>query len=130
MFKIEDLSLAETTEMLLKHPITDEVLGEDEGKPVTFTLFGTSSAKYRVAVDKMMRKRNQRGKREPTPAEMRADSVEFLANLSVKVENMEYKGAAVDSYDAFVALYGDESLSWIRDQINATVGSVESFLKG
>jgi hypothetical protein len=131
MFKIEELALADTTEMQLKHPVTDEVLYADkeETQPVTFTLYGSSSKQYRKAVDALMRKAHQRGKREATPAERREDSRAFLVALSVKIDNMEYKGEPVNTPEAFDALYSDDSLGWILEQVNAAIGSVEGFLK-
>jgi len=129
MFKIESLKLSETTEMLLKHPATGEVLEDDDGKPVTFTLFGTSSREYRKAVDVLVRKKKQRGGRDANLAESRADSLEFITTLTQKIDNMDYQGQVLDNPEAIKALYSDESLSWIRDAVNAELNSVEAFLK-
>lgn len=129
MFKIDSLKLSETTEMLLKHPATGEVLEDDDGKPVTFTLFGTASREHRKAVDVLIRKKKQRGNRDATLAESRVDSLEFLTALTQKIDNMDYQGAVLDNPESIKALYSDESLSWIRDAVNTELGSIESFLK-
>jgi hypothetical protein len=130
MFKIDSLKLSETTEMLLKHPATGEVLEDEKGKPVVFTLCGTASREYQKAVDVLVRKKKQRNGREATHAESRADSIEFVTSLTKKVDNMNYPdGVALDNPEAIKALYTDESLSWIRDQVNSELNSVEAFLK-
>lgn len=129
MFKIEQLSLVETAEMTLKHPTDGYVLGEDEGTPVTFTLHGTASRQHRKAIDVLVRKKKQRGNREATLEEARKESIDFLVALSVSVANMEYKGQAINTPEAFADLYSDESLSWVRNQVSDFVGSVDGFLK-
>lgn len=130
MFKIESLSLAPTTELLLKDPQTGEVLGEDEGAPVTFVLYGEASRQYGIAIDKMTRRNNKRNQnRDTTYVETIANSAEFLADLTVEVKNMEYKGAPLAGREAFVELYNDKGLGWIRSQVSDAVVSVESFLK-
>lgn len=128
MFSIDTLALSETTDMLLKHPVTGEVLGEDEGKPVTFTLYGSASREYRKAVDTLVKAANKRGKKEATPAEKRQESVDFLVSLTVKAENILYNGAPLDNPTALADFYADEKFNWVREQINEAIGSVESFL--
>jgi hypothetical protein len=129
MFKIESLSLAPTTELILKHPATGEVVGE-EGAPVTFVLYGEAARQYGIAVDKMTRRNKKRAQNSDTTyVETIANSAEFLADLTVEVKNMEYNGAPLDNREAFVALYNDKGLGWIRSQVSDAVVSVESFLK-
>lgn len=129
MFKIEQLAMTDTAEMQLKHPTDGFVIGEDEGTPVTFTVHGSASRQYRKQVDAMVRRNNQRGKRQATLEEARKENIEFLAALSIKVSNMEYKGKAIETQEDFIALYSDESLSWVREQVATFVGSVDGFLK-
>jgi hypothetical protein len=129
MFKIESLSLAPTTELLLKDPETGEVLGE-EGSPVTFVLYGQGSRQYGIAVDKMTRRNNKRQQnRDTTYMETINNSAEFLADLTVEVKNLEYKGAPLNDREGYLALYNDIGLPWIREQVSSAVVSVESFLK-
>lgn len=128
-FKIDSLKLSATTEMLLKHPVTGDVLEDDAGKPVTFTLYGSASREYQKAVDTLLRKKKNRGGREATLTESREDSIDFLTALTAKVDNMDYDDQPLDNTEAIKAMYADESLSWIRDAVNASVASVESFLK-
>lgn len=129
MFKIDTLALSETTDLLLKHPVTGEVLGEDEGKPVTFTLYGSASKQYRKAVDVMMKAADKRGNKKATPAEKRQESIEFLVSLTVKADNIEYNGAPLDNPTALADFYGDDKFNWVREQINEAIGSVEGFLQ-
>jgi hypothetical protein len=130
MFKIESLKLAETAEFEVTHPLTGEVLEDEAGNKVILTMHGSASPKHRTAVEKLLRKKNNRGKRDATFQESRADNIEFLVDLSISITNLEYDGIeGVEGKDRFNKLYGDEGFSWLRDFANSKAGSVEGFLK-
>lgn len=130
-FEISNISLQEEATVHLTNPKNDAPLYADakETQPVQIVIRGTASAAYRKAVDQMMKKSAKRGKRDATPDEIREQSVDFLVALSVRGENITYKGEKLDNPDTFRKLYSDESLGFIKDQINNALGSVELFLK-
>jgi hypothetical protein len=131
-----ELVLEDTAEMVLINPKTGEEMydkekGPEEGK-VVFTLVGQANPKYLKAVE-AMRKANKRitqnGNKDATLEEGRQVSVNFLASLSVSVENMTYGGKAIDSAEQFKELYSNEKLSWIREQVNTFLTDNKSFFK-
>lgn len=129
---VAGVAVEETSEMNLLHPVTgiemyDPDLGEDEGK-VVFTLVGPSNPKHRKAVEVLNKAKAKRGKREPTLAEAREESLNFLVALSVSVTNMEYKGQKIDSQEVFKELYSDEKLSWVRDQVSEFLSNSTNFI--
>lgn len=130
MFKIENLKLANTAEFEVTHPVTGEVLEDEKGNKVILTVYGSSSRQHRQAVEKMVRKKNARGRKEPTLAEQRAENIEFLADLSISISNLEYDGVeGVEGRERFVQLYSDDSLSWLRDFASESLGDIEAFLQ-
>ncbi len=126
-----NLTIEETAEMVLVHPVTglEMYADNDETKPIKFTLIGTSNPKHRKAVEALMRAKNKRGKREPTVEESREDSINFLVALSVKVDNMDYGGRPITSPEVFKELYSNEKLSWVRDQVSNFLAVSDNFIK-
>lgn len=131
-----DLTLEETAEMVLLHPKTGEELfdtdlGPEEGK-IVFTLVGRANPKYLKAVEAMRKANNritQRGNKEATLEESRQVSVNFLASLSISVENMLFEGEEIDSTEQFKKLYSTEKFAWVREQVNTFLTDDKSFFK-
>lgn len=135
-FELNTLALEEQTTLHLLHPATqmplyakDKKGAEDESKPVEIVLKGSASQAYARAVDAMMKKSAKRGNRAATPAEAREQNTEFLVALSVVANNLTLDGENVDNPDVFRKLYSDSRYDWIKEQINNTINSTESFLK-
>jgi hypothetical protein len=130
-FELSEIALQEEATVHLTNPKTGALIYADvaQTQPVQIVVRGTASAAYRRAVDAMLKKAAKRGKREPTSDEIREQSVEFLVALSVRGDNITYKGEELNSPEVFRKLYADDSLSFIRDQINEAIGSVDLFLK-
>jgi hypothetical protein len=127
-FELESLALKETTEVELLHPVSGEVLIDSEGNKVTISLYGTSSKQYRNAITAMQSRALKRGKKQLSVEEMRKEGVELLVACSDKINSLTYKGAPVDNDSAFRELYADPKFSWLREQVDAAVGDVSSFL--
>lgn len=131
--KSEKFSIAQTADMVLCDPDTgaelfDPSLGEEDGK-VVFTLVSTANPKHQRAVDKLTKARNKFGKRDPTPEETREMSMQFIADLSVSVENMEWNGQKIDNAEVFKEMYSDKEYSWIGEQVTAFLGTSTNFIK-
>lgn len=130
MFNLDTLSLKDTTELQLKHPVSDELLFADkeQTKPVSIVLYGTSSKQYRNAITAMQNRQLKRGKKPATADLLREESVTLLTACSDKALNLTYKDAAIDSEEAFRSLYSDPAFSWLKDQVDAALGDVSNFL--
>lgn len=127
-FNAKSKAYEETATLKLVDPETKAEIEED-GKPVTITLYGASSSKHRKAVDALLKANNKRGKREATLEERRNDSIDFLVTLSADTENFEDEnGEAIKTAEQFKTLYSDESISWVRDQVQEFVGDPLNFL--
>jgi hypothetical protein len=130
MFKLENLSMKDTVELQLRHPVSDELLFADEDKsaPVAIVLYGTSSKQYRNAITAMQNRSLKRGKKQVSAEVMREEGVELLVACSEKALNLSYKDAPVDHDDAFRELYSDPTFSWLKDQVDTALGDISNFL--
>lgn len=130
MFNLNDLALADTTTLLLKHPVSDEILYSDaeKKKPASISLFGTSSKNYRSAISAMQNRALKRGKKQATAETMREESVELLTACSERGINFEYKGKPLMDASAFRELYSDPAFGWLKEQVDAALGDTGNFL--
>lgn len=121
----------DTYVLQLKDAITGEPLFEDDKQqvPVTITLFGKSSMRYRNAVNAMQnRELRRRAKKDSATAEqMQKESTDLLVACSA-TSTLELDGELVDNKAAFEKLYSNTELSWIRDQVDAALGDDSNFL--
>lgn len=130
MFTLESLTLKDTVELQLRHPVTDELLFADEAKtkPVLVVLYGSSSKQYRNAITAMQNRSLKRGKKVVSAEVMREEGIELLVACSEKTVNLSYKGKPVDNDDAFREIYSDPAYSWLKDQVDTGLGDVANFL--
>jgi hypothetical protein len=137
MSDISDLSIQESTVLHLTHPANGEKLYIDRNdkftlektdKPVTITVLSTSSREYRIAVNAMHNRRLKRGKKQETAEQQKEEGVELLVAVCAGSENLKYKGNAVRDDADFRALLSDDKMSWIKSQVDETLGSVELFI--
>ena len=131
MFNLDSLALKDTTELQLRHPVSDELLFADEAgtKPVSIVLFGTSSKQYRNAITAMQNRQLKRGKKQVSAEVLREESVSLLVACSSKALNFTYKDSAVNDDEAFRTLYSDPAYSWLKDQVDSALGDVSNFLE-
>jgi ribosomal protein S17E len=129
-FNLNSLALRDTTTLKLRHPVTDEVLADDEGNEVIVHLYGTASKQYRNAIAALQNramKRKAKGK-EASPDEIREEAIGVLVACSDRIDNLTYNDAPVDNDEAFRKLYSDPSMEWIKGQIDSVIGDYSAFL--
>lgn len=131
MFNLSNLALADTTVLLLKHPVSEEILysDTDKKKPASITIFGTSSKNYRAAITAMQNRSLKRGKKQATAEQLREEGVELLVACSERGANFEYKGKPLLDGTAFRELYSDPAFSWLKEQVDAALGDTGNFLQ-
>lgn len=129
-FKLDSKELNDTAVLHLKDPETGNEMYEDdaETKPLTITLYGRGSRKYRDALAEVQRTALKRGNKKPSLQEQMDDNAKFLATVSKSADNLELNGEALDSFDTFLALYTNPKLVWVREQADAFLQDTASFL--
>lgn len=130
MFDAKSLSIKESTVVHLTHPATGEKLYADDAQklPVTVTVASTSSREYRLAVNAMHNRSIKRGNKKLTAEQQKEEGIELLVACCLDSANLAYDGEAVKSDSAFRALLSDDSMSWIKGQIDEALGTVELFI--
>lgn len=128
-FNLNSLSLKDTTELHLKNPDTEELLYADDAKkkPVVIVLFGTASKQYRDAITSMQNRSLKRGKKVVSAEVMKEEGIALLVACSDSAKNLDYNGAPLVG-EAFRDMYNDPTVSWVKDQVDAALGDVSSFL--
>jgi hypothetical protein len=83
-FSLDSLALKDTTELQLRHPVTEELLWADkeQTKPVAIALYGPSSKQYRNAITAMQNRQLRRGKQKVSAETLREESVKLLVACS------------------------------------------------
>lgn len=129
MFDVKSLAIKDSTVIHLVNPFTQEpIFADDKGKmPVTITVASQGSREYRLAVNAMINRDIKRGNKKKTAEESRAEGVELLVAICLDSENLSYDGEPVKSDAQFRALLSDDKLGFIKNQIDETLGNVESF---
>lgn len=141
-FNITSRALADSTVLHLVDPGTGEYMYDndkdgkpDESKPLTIELYGRSSKQYRQWMSATLRKQQKekeanKGKEKLKALEdTLADNAEFLAIVTIKVNNFELGTGPIDSKEKFVEMYANPSLDWIGDQVSAALQDNANFLK-
>lgn len=124
------VAVSETTEVQLRHPVTDELLFDGE-KPVQIVIYGTSSKVYRNAMLALQNKRlkNAQKRTSGISAELLADEeLDLLVKCSIRADELLYEGKEVKGADAFRELYSDLRFKWVRDQVDAAIPDTSRFL--
>lgn len=121
----------DTIEVVLKHPVTDEVLTKDDGKPMVIVVNAPHSPKFKAVVHEQANKRLKKaskGKVAPITAEEWEESmIEGLAKTTESWD-IQMNGKSVKfSLEAVIDLYN--KLPWVKEQVQAAQEDYTSFLK-
>jgi hypothetical protein len=136
MLDLTTLDTSATSEagvvMEVRHPTTDAVLKQPNGQPVTVTLAGEDSERYRRAwresTDRKL-KMQQRGRQVSISAEsVEADAVEILVACTIGWSGIGMDGAPLEfSPDNARKIYA--RLRWLREQADSFISDRANFLR-
>lgn len=119
----------ETSHLNLIDPVSGVEL-EADGEPVSIEVYSKSSKQHRKAVEALMKKIDKRGNRKVSLEEQKKDSIDFLVAISVSSNNLvDDEDKPIETAEQFAALYSDDEISWIRDQVSAFAADDTNFLK-
>ena len=135
MFDVKALAIKESTVLSLVNPFTGATLFvNDAGElddlgtnPVTVTVASTGSRQYRLAVNAMINRGIKRGTKKLTAEEQKQEGIELLVACCLDSENLSYDGEPVKSDAQFRAMLGDDTISFIKQQIDEALGTIELF---
>lgn len=125
MLKIE---FNDTAKVVITHPVEGTDLMDDEGKPMTVTVYGSQSKAYREAknrqLDRQLKKKGGAGK--TTAAEVEEAGAQLLADCTASFDNLDI---GVGELEITAAKYIYLNHPWLKDQIDAAIVDNSVFLK-
>jgi hypothetical protein len=128
MFEITTLAAKDTFTLELLNA-NDEPLFDQEGKPLSITVYGPGSKAYANAQaarnQRMLDRVAKKGKTKLNAEEQTAENVNFLAACTVSFNGWAYHGKA--DAQAIAAAYADTSLGFIADQVSRAVNDWANF---
>ena len=127
-------SLVPTTDtitVILKHPITDDVLFKDDGTEQSITIYAPHSKEYKTVVHDAVNKRIQKAQKKKlttyTAEEIEDASIESLAKTTkewdIQLGGKTPKFSVVEASDLY------RKLPWLKDQLIEAQEDYNSFLK-
>lgn len=132
---LSKINLTESAEsgadLELEHPVTGEVLKDEDGKTVSIKLMGIDSAAYRNKQREIQNRRMTRMMKGKGANTMLSDedACELLASCTKGWSGFEQDGEVVKfSHKAAVDLYMEHM--WIREQVDAFIADRANFYKG
>lgn len=127
---LKKLTGDQTSTMDVRHPVSEEILRNENDEPISIELHSADSEVYRAELRKRQNKRLERslkkGSKALTAEEIDRHTVEILAAVTADWSNIEWEGEALPfSHKNAVMLY--ESLPWLREQVDRFVTDRENF---
>lgn len=113
--------------MQLKHPTTGEPLAQENGEPITITLAGADSDRFRSAQRANADRRIKNARRNSSSADIEADGLELLASATLGWSGIKVDGEALDANKANVKKVYTR-FPWIREQVDVFIGDRANFL--
>lgn len=131
MFDIASLALkSDSTEVQLRHPVTNELLWNDEAKTeaVSVFVFGSASKEYRDARAAMQNRQLKRGKQKPSVEVLNEEGVNLLVACIDKFANLTDGGKVPTTEADIRSLLNNPHYSWVRDQVDEAISDTANFL--
>lgn len=124
--------VAEVSDLPVKNADGSPMI-DDDGKPVTATVFGPGTKIWQVAHAAMQRKsikrtREAKGKWEASVDNSEEDTIEFLCEITKRFNNLEFPDVQGDK-ETVRAVYSEPKLGFIRDHMVEDSKSWENFMK-
>jgi hypothetical protein len=124
-------AVKDTTDVELVHPKTGEVLTNDDGTPMTITVYGPYSSTYKAITHAQQNRRLAKaqrlgGKMTLTAEELEASTMDLLVKCTAGWKVTLEKGVEKFSEEKVREVY--VKMPWVRDQIEAVFGDTRSFL--
>jgi hypothetical protein len=121
----------DTTEVTLYHPVTSEVLTNKDSSPMTITVHGPYSKKYKSIAhaqqNRRLAKAQRGGKMTLSAEEIESSAMELLvqcvADWSITLGGEKPKCTEAKVREVFT------NMPWVKDQVDAALGDAQAFLE-
>jgi hypothetical protein len=121
----------DTTDVELVHPKTGEILTNDDGTPMTITVYGPYSSTYKAISHaqqnkRLMKAQRMGGKMSLTAEELEASTMDLLVKCTAGWSITLDTEPEAFSEDKARDVYAKHP--WVREQIDAVFGDTRAFL--
>jgi hypothetical protein len=117
--------------VLLKHPVTDEILKKDDGTEMSITVYAIHAKEYKAVIHEMTNKRMQKIQRNKkvvfSAEEIEMAEIEVLAKTTKEWDLQFNKKPIKFSVAEAIDLY--QKFPWIKKQASEAQEDYTSFLK-
>ena len=121
----------DTSEVTLYHPVTSEVLTNKDNSPMTVTVHGPYSKKYKSIAhsqqNRRLAKAQRGGKMVLSAEEIESSAMELLVQC-VSDWNITLGGEKPKCVEAKVREVFTQ-MPWVKDQVDAALGDTQAFLE-
>jgi hypothetical protein len=134
MFDITSIAAADTSDIHLRGP-DDELLFDENKKPITITVYGPGSRAYQQAQtlsqNRIMDRLKKKGRTDRSADDKLEEQANFLAACTVSFNGFAYPPAGkATGVELFRQAYADPTIGFIADQVNSHMGDWANFTKG
>lgn len=120
----------ETSELQLRHPVTDEVLKDKKGNPMIAVIYGKHSSAYKNAHSNLVRELQKKGNKQKSSLEEAEEkSLNLIAACVKEFKNLNIEYADGQFLDANDIPGTLKNAFWIKDQIDKAVFDLENFMQ-
>lgn len=114
----------------LRHPTTDTPLTNDDGSPMTITMLGVDSPRYKQAVHARGNRRIQAATRTGRISTMEAQEADGIDNLvaATIAWDITFKGEK-PKFDPVAVGELYRTRPWVKEQVDRFVGDRANFMK-
>lgn len=130
MTDIRKFAVTPTARLALRDA-SDELMLTDDGKEIAVNVYGPGSKQYAKAQaaqqNRMLDKLKRKGKTDQTAEQKAAEAAELLTDCTESWENLDYDKLKGDALSK--AVYSDQSIGFIADQVAKFIGDWSSFKK-
>jgi hypothetical protein len=121
----------DTTDVELVHPKTGEILTNDDGTPMTITVYGPYSSTYKAITHaqqnkRLMKAQRMGGKMSLTAEELEASTMDLLVKCTADWKITLDTEPETFSEDKARDVYAKHP--WVREQVDAVFGDTRAFL--
>lgn len=117
----------DSVKMELRHPKTNEVLRDKEGKAFTISLLSADTNKYKSEFNKVLRSARD-AKEEQTAQDQSVKACQLLADVTTDCYFVFGEKQFAFSNEAIAKLYVKPEYTWIREQVAAFINDRANFI--
>lgn len=126
MFNLDDLIPNDIITVDLVHPVTQEVLQDEDGNVASVKVYGPGKEREK-AVHAILNRGMKRKEKDRTAEQMKQDSTQIMVACVQSIDNLALPGGRViGSNKALIEeLLADPRFAWAREQIDNAVTDLE-----